>query len=66
MKIVYTVLLAAIGLACVLACDFLLQKIPTETRIGKFTSQNSVRMAISYLLGILIFLVGIRVFYVML
>lgn len=61
MKILYTILLAAIGFACVIVSDFLLQKIPPEIWFGKFAANHSIRMVLSYLIGIAVFLIGIRV-----
>lgn len=65
MKVVYTLLLAALVLACVIISDFLLKKIPAESKAGKFTANKNIRMAASYLLGLAVFLAGVRVFSVL-
>ena len=65
MKIIYTVLLALLALLCVLAIDFLLQKLPQKNWGGKMMAKSSVRMTISYVVGISVFLVGIKMFAVL-
>lgn len=65
MKIFYTVIVAAIGFVCILISDFLLQKVSPKSWFGKMVSKNGVRMAISYLIGIAVLLVGARVFSIM-
>ena len=57
MHILYTILCALFCLACIVICDFLLQKRITKTL---------PRMIISYTVGIAIFLVSVRLFSVLL
>ena len=57
MNLWYTILCALFGLACIVTCDFLLQK-----RITK----SLPRMVISYTVGLAMFLICVRLFAVLL
>lgn len=57
---IYMITLAIICFGCVMLCDFLLQKVHTTSRVGKFVSKSIVRMALSYFSGIFLFLLGVR------
>lgn len=60
-KIFATILIAVIGLVCVIICDYLLLKISSHGYFVRLISKEYSRMALSYLCGISIFLVGLKI-----
>ena len=61
LKILVTVAVAIITLAIVLICDFLLKKLSSNGRFGRLVSKDYYRMALSYLCGICLFLLGVGI-----
>lgn len=59
LKILVTVAFAIITLSIVLICDFSLKKLSSNGRFGRFVSKEYCRMALSYLCGLGIFLLGV-------
>ncbi len=61
LKILVTVAVAIITLAIVLICDFSLKKLSSNGRFGRLVSKDYCRMALSYLCGICLFLLGVGI-----
>ena len=61
LKILVTVEVAIIILSIVLICDFLLKKLSSNGRFGRFVSKEYCRMVLSYLCGIYVFLLGVGI-----
>lgn len=55
-----TILIAIIGFSCIILCDFLLSKLTFNNFLLSFISKDKIRMALSYLLGLSIFLIGLK------
>lgn len=63
MKTIYTILLAFLGIVLVVGSDLFLQKISTRYWLGRVMSNKIIRMTVSYIIGIVIFLIGVRIIY---
>jgi len=59
---IMTLIIALICFICVIACDFILQKIPNNNLIGKLLTYNWIRMGISYFFVLTIFFIGLRLY----
>lgn len=61
-QIIVKLFIGIVGLVCVIACDRLLLKIPATNWFGQLIAHNWIRMGISYCLGIILFLIGLKIY----
>lgn len=61
LKILTQIVIALIGLICIISVGLYIDKIPTDTAISKLLSKDWIKMGISYIIGIIIFLIGLKI-----